>query len=197
MFGRGDIEAAVALRPAYLSSDDVPRASVAAVFAESPQGGTRLLFIERARQDGDPWSGHLAFPGGRVEAGDADSRATATRETWEEIGLDLGKHATWIGQLDDLEGPTPSRMITVSNHAWWLDSQDVKFDLNHEVEDAFWMDLDHLVDPDKHFDYSYPLRPGFDYPAIDLNGRVLWGLTLRLIDALFERLEHPLPGRPV
>ena len=196
MFERGDIERAVGTRPAFLSSDDAPRASVAAVFSESPRGGTRLLFIERARQEGDPWSGHLAFPGGRVDVGDADTRVTALRETWEEIGLDLRRHGTWIGQLDDLEGPTPNRLITVSNHAWWLHSPDVVLDLNYEVEDAFWVDMKQFVDPDNHFDYSYPLRPGFDYPAVDLEGRVLWGLTLRLIDKLFDRLGHPLPVRP-
>jgi len=196
MFGQGDIERAVAVRPPFLSMDDAPRASVATVFAESTAGGTKVLFIERARQQGDPWSGHLAFPGGRVDAEDANTQATAARETWEEIGLDLAQHGSWLGQLDDLEGPTPSRLITVSNHAWWLDSCDVEFDLNYEVEDAFWIDLEHLVDPDKHFAYSYPLRPETDFPAIDLEGRVLWGLTLRLIDKLFDRLDHPLPVRP-
>jgi 8-oxo-dGTP pyrophosphatase MutT (NUDIX family) len=197
MFTRHDIETAVSSRRAWLSTDDAPRASVASIFRQTNHGSTELLFIERSHRDGDPWSGHLAFPGGRVDAGDDHSEATAARETWEEIGLDLAASASAIGQLDDLEGPTPSRLVTVSLHAWWLDDPQPPLDLNYEVEDAFWVDLAVLLDPERHIQYDYPVRPGMKYPGIDLDGRVLWGLTLRLVDGLFERLGHSMPVRPV
>lgn len=205
MFPRDHIEQAVKTRPAWLSSDDAPRASVASIFRHTADGGTELLFIERARRDGDPWSGHLAFPGGRVDDTDPHTEATAARETWEEIGLDLAATAAPIGQMDDLEGRGGSRLVTVSLHAWWLEHHEPELDLNHEVEDAFWVDLSVLVDPDRHIDYEYPVRPGEVYPGIDLDGpssqsgnhgRVLWGLTLRLVDNMFDRFGHPLPIRP-
>ena len=47
----------------------------------------RLLYIKRARRSGDPWSGHVSFPGGRGEPGDANVFATAGRELLEETGL--------------------------------------------------------------------------------------------------------------
>ncbi len=50
---------------------------------------TDLLFIRRAEKSGDPWSGHMAFPGGHMESSDASLLAAAIRETQEEIGLDL------------------------------------------------------------------------------------------------------------
>ena len=48
-----------------------------------------IVFIERAAHEGDPWSGHVAFPGGRCESEDDGPSATAVRETREEIGIDL------------------------------------------------------------------------------------------------------------
>ena len=77
-------------------------ASVAVVLRE--QGpGAELLFIERAKHEGDPWSGQMAFPGGRVDAGDTSERHTAQRETFEEVGLSL-QEAEYLGRLDDQEG---------------------------------------------------------------------------------------------
>lgn len=169
---------------------------MASIFRDRADGGTELLFIERAKRVGDPWSGHIAFPGGRVDPTDRDTAHTAARETSEEVGLDLDAAATHLGQLDDLEGRGGSRLITVSLHAWWLDEPDPPLIPNHEVEEAFWVDLDVLADVGNHIEFTHPLRPGVLFPGIDLGGRVLWGLTLRLIDTMFERFGRPLPVRP-
>ncbi|KAJ3110743.1 hypothetical protein HDU96_006303 [Phlyctochytrium bullatum] len=50
--------------------------------------GLEVFYIRRALNPGDLWSGHMAFPGGRVEEGETDYDA-AVRETWEEVGIDL------------------------------------------------------------------------------------------------------------
>ena len=55
-------------------------AAVALVLSGDP-ADPEFLFIERAERKGDPWSGHMAFPGGRVEAQDESTRHTAVRET--------------------------------------------------------------------------------------------------------------------
>ena len=65
-------------------------AAVALIVRETPSG-LQVLFIERAANENDPWSGNISFPGGKVENGDGDPRTTAERETWEEVGIDLGK----------------------------------------------------------------------------------------------------------
>src|SRR5262245_25531983 len=76
------------------------QAAVAIVLHEAATG-PEMLFIERAQRRGDPWSGHMAFPGGRVDSTDAHARAAAERETREEVGLDLAG-AEALGRLDDL-----------------------------------------------------------------------------------------------
>ena len=72
---------------------------------------TDALFILRATKDGDPWSGHMAFPGGHYEVSDDSLRHTAERETWEEIGLDLTATAQYIGQIDPVRANPRGRNL--------------------------------------------------------------------------------------
>ncbi|MFN0091830.1 MAG: NUDIX hydrolase [Acidimicrobiales bacterium] len=169
-------------------SEVLPRAAVAAVFRD---GGrlAELLFIERAVREGDPWSGHMALPGGRVEPDDLDLNATAERETFEEIGLDL-RVGERLGQLDELHGGV--RPITVSAHGYWLHGERPRLELNHEVADAFWVPLPELANPARFVAYEHPVRVGETFPGVEVEGgRVVWGLTLRLLVDLFARLRHP------
>ena len=78
------------------------RASVALIFRSTENGGKELLFIQRARREGDPWSGDMAFPGGRLQPEDASARAAAERETLEETGMDLRRHGRFLTRLSDL-----------------------------------------------------------------------------------------------
>lgn len=70
------------------------------------QSGTpEILYIKRATRNTDRWSAQVAFPGGRQEPDDEDSKYTAMRETWEEVGIDLAEKKEFmdIGRLDDRE----------------------------------------------------------------------------------------------
>ena len=164
---------------------DHPRAAVAAIFRRSSDG-TELLFIERATRDGDPWSGQMALPGGRVDRTDVSSSATAERETREEIGVDL-THARRLGRLDDFHGG--GRPIIVTPHGYWWDGAPPELRLNHEVAAALWVPLQHLGDPSNRIDYVYPPLGDQRWPGIAVPGdRVVWGLTLRLLNDLFSRL---------
>jgi 8-oxo-dGTP pyrophosphatase MutT (NUDIX family) len=169
-------------------SRDMPRAAVATIF-RAGEAGTELLFIERATRSGDPWSGHMAFPGGRVDPGDADSHATALRETWEEVGLDLSG-AESLGQLDDLHGR--ARAILVSAHGYWLDGPRPALVANHEVADSMWLPLSELTDPQSFVSHAHPTLVEQTFPGIEIHGgRVIWGLTLRFLADLFGRLDQP------
>jgi 8-oxo-dGTP pyrophosphatase MutT (NUDIX family) len=80
-------------------------AAVAAVLRVTHE--PELLFIKRADAPGDPWSGHMAFPGGRHDAVDASLAETAVRETREETAIDIVASGRLVGRLDDLAPRSP------------------------------------------------------------------------------------------
>ncbi len=160
-------------------------------------GVPSVLFIERARWEGDPWSGHMAFPGGGVDPGDADARAAAERETLEEVGVSLAG-AERLGRLDDAEGgsaaPTP---LVVTAFVYGV-GEPQPLVPNHEVRQAFWFPVAELLSPERRVEH--PVRPGsgLRYPGILVGepGRhVVWGLTYRFLEGFFRAIGHPLPDR--
>ena len=186
--------ALAAHEPRTVSAVGKRQAAVAMVLrrrSEEPE----VLFIERAKQRGDPWSGHMAFPGGRVEPGDADLCRAAERETLEEVGLDLSS-AERLGRLDDLHGHRAPGVpeLVISAFVYHLpDSSELVS--NNEVREAFWFPIASLLDPERHVDYPAYQSDGLPYPGI-LVGKperhVVWGLTYRFLELFFEMMGRPL-----
>ena len=185
--------------------DDIHRALDAHTPTIAPDSGSavaailqgavtpHLLFIERARVNGDPWSGDIAFPGGRVEPQDAGLQAAAERETLEEIGLDL-QRGRYLGRLDDLV--TQTLGVQVAAFVYTVESE-MDFSLSREVATAFWCPLSDLADPRRHRTHTFASR-GFPrrLPAIDLLGPdkpLLWGITYRFVAQLMHLAGRPLP----
>ena len=176
------------LDQAPLATVEGSTAAVAVVF-RSGASGTELLFIQRATKDTDPWSGHMAFPGGRTDPGDADPHATAERETLEEVDLDLNG----VDRLGSLHNLVPGRHLqAVHSQAYWLDGERPELTANYEVADTVWVPLSDLADPERHIDHYYALSDS-SWPGIqlDIPSQVVWGLTLRFLSDLFARLETP------
>jgi 8-oxo-dGTP pyrophosphatase MutT (NUDIX family) len=186
--------ALAAHRPGQLGDPSRPRAAVSLVLRGQPQE-PELLFIERARHPEDPWSGHMAFPGGRVDPGDRDPRAAAERETLEEVGLSLVR-AEALGQLDDLEGRHAGRRLplVISAYVYHLPEAG-PLAPNHEVEETLWVRLADLVDPQHHVEYPVA---SLAFPGIrvgDPERHVVWGLTYRFLETFLALLGSPLPDR--
>jgi 8-oxo-dGTP pyrophosphatase MutT (NUDIX family) len=153
-----------------------------ALIAREAAPGLQLLFIERAANENDPWSGNICFPGGKVENGDGAPRATAERETWEEVGIDLGK-AHFLGRLSDIAGVRIP--VHVSCFVYFVENLGPFRLMSEEVQDAFWVSLADLMDPSRHgekvvrFDGQTMVRPGVTLPHP--GDPVLWGLTYLLV----------------
>ena len=178
-FGEVDPEAAL--------PDDAGglRAAVAAIVRRAPR--EELLFIKRAEREGDPWSGHMAFPGGRRAPGDAKLIDTATRETLEEVGLDLRARARPVARLPDVM--PYSRMphpLTVTAFVFDL-PEPAELVLNEEVASVVWAPLDAVLRGDGATKFRWK-RDGLDLelPALDVGGGVVWGLTYRMLELLRE-----------
>lgn len=183
-------------RPERLPREGRNEAAVSVVIAGSER--PELVLIERARHELDPWSGHMAFPGGRVDPGDADGRSAAERETLEEVGLDLSG-AAYLGPLADLEGRHAGRPagLVISAHAYELPRKR-PLRPNYEVETAFWFPVAELLSPKRHVDFRHPAVRDSIYPGIlvgEPERHVVWGLTYRFLEIFFSLLGRPLPDR--
>ncbi len=172
-------------------------ASVAIVLREGDPGPD-VLFIERTTRHGDPWSGHMAFPGGRMDDADPHAQAVAERETLEEVGLDLAG-AEALGRIDDMQGQhAATNRLVVSAFAYYLEIPGPLSPQHSEVRDAFWFPLRSLRDPDLQVDYPMQKFGLGNYPGILVGepGRhIVWGLTYRFIEVLMGIVGHPLPER--
>jgi len=175
-----------------------PRAAVALILRPSLRG-PEVLFIERASKEGDPWSGHMAFPGGRQEEQDPSLAHTAARETFEEVGLSLDS-ADPIGQLDDLQGRHAGRRngMVISAFVYRSDGTEALSLEASEVRDAFWFPIEELHNPERHVHRSFRETGSMRFPGIvvgDPARHVVWGLTYRFLEVFHEVLGRPLPGR--
>jgi 8-oxo-dGTP pyrophosphatase MutT (NUDIX family) len=184
-----EIRARVATyRAVRIDEPKVARASVAMVLGDG-RDGVELLLIQRATRDDDPWSGHMAFPGGRRDPGDADVIATAMRETREEVGLDLAADAEPAGRLDELRAIARHRPLD-------LVISPVVFVLRHptpltlsarEVESAVWVPLSFFTSPTARATYRRTLDGiASEYPAFRYERYTIWGLTHRILQGFLE-----------
>jgi 8-oxo-dGTP pyrophosphatase MutT (NUDIX family) len=169
------------------------RAAVAVILREvEGRGCCDMLFIRRASQDGDPWSGHMAFPGGQMEDGDADPLDTACRETHEEVQIDLRESATLIGQMDDIQASARGRVIpmAITPFVFVVNEAVEPTPCEAEVQEVHWVNLSTLVDPSQAATVPYELGgQRFNLPGIGVNGRVVWGLTYQMLMRLFTVLR--------
>jgi len=165
------------------------RAAVAIVVRLGPGDEPEILFIQRAVYEGDPWSGQIAFPGGREEEGDETLADTAIRETFEEMSIDLGANAELIAALDDLH-PMHIRLPAVVVRPFlFLASELPPPVLSDEVADCFWVPLSVLLDRSVWKEATV-LAGGTEISrfAFHHRGYVVWGMTERILSGLLALL---------
>ena len=169
--------------------DPVPskRAAVA-ISVRSGVSGPEILMIQRAVRQGDPWSGHMGFPGGRKDESDASDMVCAKRETREEIGFDLDIYGELVCQLSDVNtGWRADRPeMLVAPFVFKVGSTPV-FELNHEVDDTLWVPLSFLLNDANRSRHQWDWRGEvLESDAFTFDDRLIWGLSLMMIDELLQ-----------
>lgn len=178
------------------------QAAVAAILRPSASGAaeTEALFILRAKKLGDPWSGQMAFPGGHREPFDESLRATAVRETREEIGLCLDTHGEFLGQLNQVRVNPRGRNIdmVVTPLVFRLVSSDVTMTPNYEVADILWGSLAGMHQGQSLVDHEFAVGNQVQsFSGYRVGEEVVWGLTLQMLDHLFTALDPAYQPRGI
>jgi 8-oxo-dGTP pyrophosphatase MutT (NUDIX family) len=179
----------LASRSSVTDNDPAARPAAVAVILHEAADGLSALFIKRAEQVGDPWSGQIAFPGGRFEPGDGDLLATAIRETREETGIDLGP-AEKLGALDDVNPRSPQLPpIVVRPYVFALRERPALVPSPAEVQRGFWIPFQTLIEPATSTQITLTLRGvPRTFTAYQVDGEVIWGMTERILRFFLERI---------
>jgi len=178
----GITHAAVALllRPADGAAD-----------GEATGDSAEILFIKRAERAGDPWSGHLAFPGGRAEKQDATLLDIAMREAAEEVGIDARHGGRLLGRLPTVL-PLSTRIpsITVTPFVALAPQGAIPRVQPAEVEEAFWMPLAALRRTGRSAVVRWEATDGTrELPAFPSPKGPIWGITERILSQFLALAE--------
>lgn len=158
------------------------RAAVAIVVRQGAEGD-EILLIRRATVEGDPWSGHIALPGGRYEPEDESLEATARRETLEETGVDL-RASECVAQLT-IVAPRMLRAPGVSVAPFVFRYHgDAGITMSDEIVEAWWLPVSELQTAESWRTVPVTVHGGATIEArgFSIGEHVLWGLTERILD---------------
>jgi 8-oxo-dGTP pyrophosphatase MutT (NUDIX family) len=184
--------------PDYREAEDDPEpktgeglAAVAVVLRPGTVS-TETLLIRRARCEGDPWSGHIAFPGGRKSSTDRSLLETAVREAREETGIDLTEPVGAVGRLEPVRPESvglPS--LCILPLVFPVAGSTSARAASSEVDEAFWVPISQLQDPGSETVHRVEIGSGAvrSFPAVSVADQVIWGLTRRILRDLLSRLR--------
>jgi 8-oxo-dGTP pyrophosphatase MutT (NUDIX family) len=143
------------------------------------------LFVKRVERPTDPWSGQIALPGGKRELKDKSLWDTVVRETLEEASIDLLTRCRFLGVMDVVRSAAKLE-IRVLPFVFLLQHEPTIRLSKAELEWFTWIPLDKLA---KHKGFA---KFGFgESPAYIVGKTVIWGLTFRIVENLFLRLNQP------
>jgi len=184
------LQALRSYQPRQREQASLMKAAVAMILRDG-ECGSEVLLMQRAFHPKDPWSGQMAFPGGKIDPIDHSSKAAAIREAFEEVGADL-RDEDYIGRLDDLYGLKVNDVFSVHIACYVFKPQrDLALIGNEEVADMVWLPLAHLNDRSNAHDFVHPSEPSLAMPAVMINqqkSQILWGLSLRMLSNFYTVL---------
>ncbi len=168
------------------------RCSAVALIFHEQNNSLKLCFGQRAPYEGDPWSGDMAFPGGKAEKEDRTFHDVARREVYEETGLRLEDHHL-LGTLKETRafGSRKRPPLIVRPMIYAFHEQPAPFNLGSELTAAYWIPVTHLWDRKNWTTLVYSAN-GQTYPGIRYGEQIIWGFTLRVLIAFSEFMGYPL-----
>lgn len=160
-------------------------AAVVGLIQQLPKQETQIILIKRNEYEG-AHSGQMAFPGGKKDSFDIDLRETATREVYEEIGIEL--------QPKDLK-PLKPHWVMVSNY--WVQpyyaivNKKLEFSLNkREINRIFEIPVSFFKDPKQIDKHQLTIQDQLVWaPRFVYEDQVIWGATALFLYQMFHLEE--------
>jgi len=142
-----------------------------------------ILFVRRAKNLADPWSGQIGFPGGKHELGDENLKQTIIRETKEEAGINLLKDCRFLGVLDAQRTKPKPDLKILPFVVLLQDEPLIKLNLK-ELRTFFWISIGQLAENRTIVELASEKQPAYVFGK-----KVIWGLTCRILEDLFQTLK--------
>lgn len=182
------LQRTLAYRPAKRVRDRAGAWEAAVSIVIRPRDDLELLLIRRAERETDPWSGHMALPGGRRDPTDPDLVATAFREADEETGVALARYGHLLGMLDELHPRNPRLpSIVIAPFVVGVPPDTHARPISREIDATIWVPLSALRDPGAVSEILVDLEDGRRaFPSLRYRDYTIWGLTHRILTQFLE-----------
>lgn len=180
-------------RPAGRAARREHASEAAVALVLRPRKELELLLIQRSLRANDPWSGHMALPGGRRDPVDRSLLATALRETREETSVDVPHAGGLLGALDEVRPSSPGLPpIIISPFVVGVHPDTSAHPDPREVAATIWVPLPALRHPDAVSEILVELEGEANraFPAVRYGPHIIWGLTYRILTQFLAVLEE-------
>ncbi|TMI21130.1 NUDIX domain-containing protein [Candidatus Bathyarchaeota archaeon] len=161
-------------------------AVVAILLWDEPGRGLQTLLVQRAEREGDPWSGQIGLPGGRIKQDVESPRVALHREVEEEVGIKLEEVGVELGRLSVGH---PMRRIEMRVQPWVFGlSVKPKVSIGSEIASSFWVNLTELPSMMKMSEVTIRNEPR-SVESFVVEGKIVWGFTYRVLTELIPILK--------
>ena len=143
----------------------------------------KILLVKRVENPSDPWSGQMAFPGGKRDLKDQNMKQTVIRETLEETRINLASRCRFLGALEKTRSTVRPKLLVVPFVI--LLEHEPTIILNEELEGYLWVSLEKLQECKGTARFSFG-----EVPAYLVDGNVIWGLTCRILKKFTQIFKH-------
>ncbi len=180
-----------AIKAAALDSSAAEvEASVAVLLIENDAREVELLLVQRVERNGDPWSGHIGLPGGRIKATDDSPLEACKREVMEEVGVDL-RDSRFLGGLSP-NYPSNRPELKVQPFVFRLEHRP-RVSVGPEIVNGFWIPLSRLPTFERRSEVETRLGKRF-VESFFVNDKVVWGFTFRVLEELLTLYAKSTDG---
>jgi 8-oxo-dGTP pyrophosphatase MutT (NUDIX family) len=141
-----------------------------------------FFLVKRAEVDDDPWSGDMAFPGGKKNEEDKTLVDTVVREVLEETSIELSREQI-IGFMEPVYSSVRTD-LAVQPIVYRFDEYP-EVQLNYELTKFLWVPLSQI----KKSKIQAVIK-GLEGPVYKVQGEIVWGLTFRMLEKMFALLDR-------